>query len=73
MTGLDPTLKRLDGELIPFLNERDNETRLRNIDAIGPFWSSLAMAASEYDREGHRIRFTVLPGINSLIGVPPKP
>ncbi len=73
MNGLDPTLKRLTGELIPFLNERDNETRLRTVDSIGPFWASLAMAASEYDAEGHRIRFTVPPGVNSLTGAPPTP
>jgi ABC-type transporter Mla subunit MlaD len=73
MNELDPTLRRLDGELIPYLHERDPETRLRNLEAIGPFWASLAMAASEYDAEGHRIRFTVPPGVNSLIGVPPSP
>ena len=71
MNQLDPTLRRLDRDLIPFLNARDNETRLRNVESIGPFWAALAMAASEYDAEGHRIRFTVPPGVNSLIGVPP--
>jgi ABC-type transporter Mla subunit MlaD len=71
MNGLDPTLRRLDSELIPFLHERDNETRLRNLESIGPFSAAISMAASEYDAEGHRIRFTVPPGVNSLIGAPP--
>lgn len=66
MRGLTPTLARLDDELLPWLRERDDSTRLRNYESIGPFWSALAMAAGEYDDEGYRIRFTVPTGSNSF-------
>jgi hypothetical protein len=61
MRELDPTLRRLDAELLPFLRERDPETRLLNYEAIGPFFASLDAAASEFDREGYRIRLHVPP------------
>jgi virulence factor Mce-like protein len=70
MQGLDPTLVRLDKELLPYLREKDPETRLKNYEAIGPFWAALASAAAETDAEGHRIRFTVPPGPNSYVSLP---
>jgi phospholipid/cholesterol/gamma-HCH transport system substrate-binding protein len=70
MEGLDPTLVRLDKELLPYLRETDPDTRLKNYHAIGPFWAALAMAAAETDAEGHRIRFTVPPGANSFVSLP---
>lgn len=71
MKGLDPTLNRLDSELLPYLRKRDNETHLKLYETIGPFWSALAMSAAEFDSEGHRIRFTVPPQSNSYINTPP--
>jgi ABC-type transporter Mla subunit MlaD len=70
LLGLDPTLKRLDSNLLPYLRATDPETRLRNYEAIGPFWSTLASAASEFDAQGHRIRFTVPFGANSFLSLP---
>jgi hypothetical protein len=70
MRDLTPVLDRLDTELIPWLNKSDNETRLKVYEMIGPFWSDLAMAASEYDDEGFRIRFTVPTGTNSIGNLP---
>jgi hypothetical protein len=70
MQDLDPTLVRLDRELLPYLRKTDPETRLRNYEAIGPFWSALAMSAAEFDSEGHRIRFTVPLGANSAVSAP---
>jgi virulence factor Mce-like protein len=70
MAQLDPTLTRLDGELLPYLRKRDSGTRLLNYEAIGPFWAALAMDAGEFDRAGYRIRFTVPFGPNSFISSP---
>ena len=70
MQDLQPALERLDAELLPWLRKRDDGTRLRNYESIGPFWSTLAMAAGEYDSEGYRIRFTVPTGRNSFLSSP---
>jgi ABC-type transporter Mla subunit MlaD len=71
MEGLDPTLDRLDNELLPYLRKKDDETRLPLYETIGPFWAALAMSAAEYDSEGHRIRFTVPPNTNSYVNSAP--
>jgi ABC-type transporter Mla subunit MlaD len=70
MQGLDPTLTRLLNELLPYLRQTDSGTRLKNYEAIGPFWSTLASAAAEFDSEGHRIRFTVPLNTNSFVNSP---
>lgn len=61
MQGLNPTLQRLTDKLLPFLRDRDGGTRLRNYEAIGPFFSDLDAAAAEFDKEGYRIRLHVPP------------
>lgn len=59
LRGLDPTLRRLDSELLPFLRERDERTRLRLYEALGPTFSSIDHLGSEFDRIGFRSRVTV--------------
>ncbi len=70
MNDLEPTFERLDSELIPWLNKKDDSTRMKVYEMIGPFWSALAGAAGEYDDEGYRIRFTVPPSTNSVGNLP---
>jgi ABC-type transporter Mla subunit MlaD len=70
MQDLEPTLTRLDKELFPWLRRPDEGTRLATYEMIGPFWSDLASAASEYDSEGYRIRLTVPLNTNSVISAP---
>jgi ABC-type transporter Mla subunit MlaD len=70
MKDLTPTFDRLDSELLPWLNKKDDSTRMKVYEMIGPFWSTLAGAASEYDDEGYRIRFTVPPSTNSVGNLP---
>jgi ABC-type transporter Mla subunit MlaD len=71
MDALHPTLTRMLSELLPYLRKRDPDTKLQIYETIGPFWSSLAMAAGEYDSVGHRIRFTVPPNVNSFVSSVP--
>jgi virulence factor Mce-like protein len=52
-TGLDNT----SSQIIPWLGATDPETRLRNYEAIGPFFSAVDSAASEYDGYGHMVNF----------------
>lgn len=65
--GLDPTIRRLDSELLPFLARRDDSTRLRNYEAIGPFFSAVGGSAMEFNDLGHIIQFPVLGGPNSAL------
>jgi ABC-type transporter Mla subunit MlaD len=69
--ALDPTIQRLGAQLIPFLQSRDSGTKLRIYESIGPFFSSISSAASEYDAIGHRIRLEVPPAITGFLTTPP--
>lgn len=57
LTALDPTVKRLNSDLIPFLGRTDSDTKLRNYEAIGPFISALDSAAGEFDASGNFLHF----------------
>jgi hypothetical protein len=67
LSGLDPTVGRLNAELLPYLDRRDSSTRLRNYEAIGPFFSSLDSAAAAFNDAGHALQFAVAPGPNSVL------
>jgi hypothetical protein len=67
INALNPTIQRLLSQLLPFLQSRDSGTRLRIYESIGPFFSSISSAASEYDSIGHRIRLEVPPSITGLL------
>ena len=65
--GLEPTIDRLNERTLPWLAERDDELDLRTYEAIGPFFSVLAMAAAEFDSIGHRLHLSTPGGSNSAI------
>ncbi|EHN10673.1 putative Mce family protein [Patulibacter medicamentivorans] len=59
--ALDPTVRRLDDELLPWLRRRDDDTKLRNYEAIGPLFSVLDSAAGDYDANGWFFHFPITP------------
>jgi virulence factor Mce-like protein len=65
--GLEPTVDRLNQTTLPWLTERDEESELRNFEAIGPFFSVLSMAAAEFDAVGHRLHLSTPGASNSVI------
>lgn len=65
LNGLDPTVRRLQDELLPYLDERDKSTKLKNYEAVGPFFSSLDTVAAPFNDVGHLLQFAVLFGPNS--------
>jgi ABC-type transporter Mla subunit MlaD len=67
LDSLDPTVRRLDTDLLPFLERRDGGTRLRNFEAIGPTFSSVASAGAEFNDIGHIVQFPLVPGPNSAL------
>src|SRR5207244_3750408 len=67
LNSLDPTITRMLQELLPYLGTRDSGTGLRVFESIGPFFSSISSAASEYDSIGHRIRLEVAPSLTGFL------
>jgi hypothetical protein len=67
---LDPTLARLDAEILPFLDQRNSTTRLKNYEAIGPFFSTLASSSAQFDANGHMQRFMPGQGADSVGALP---
>jgi hypothetical protein len=47
--GLTPTVRRLNSQLLPFLNTRDSDTKLKIYEGIGPTFSDIDSAASNFD------------------------
>jgi virulence factor Mce-like protein len=70
---LDPTVRRLNAELLPFLDRRDPSTKLRNYEAIGPFFSSVNSVAAPFNDAGHLLQFAVAPGPNSVLSLNSPP
>jgi virulence factor Mce-like protein len=64
--ALDPTLARVNNEIVPFLDKTDSNTKLKNYEAIGPFFGALASSSSQFDANGHMQRFMPGQGIDSL-------
>lgn len=69
LRGLDPVVRRVDAEVLPFLAMRDDENKLRTFEAIGPAFSAAAMAGAEFDDNGHRFRLTVPAANNSAVAL----
>lgn len=73
MSALRPTIERLDGTLIPFLERRDEETGLRNYEAIGPTGAAAGSAGSEFDGGGYMLHFPSQSDERSVLSSPCQP
>jgi virulence factor Mce-like protein len=69
-TALAPTLARLQDEILPFLNKTDSNTKLKNYEAIGPFFGALASSSQQFDANGHMQRFMAGQGLDSVGALP---
>jgi hypothetical protein len=67
LTGLRPTIDRLNSSILPWLGQRDPDTRMINYQSIGPTFSVLDKAGAEYDQAGYRLHLSTLLGSASLI------
>lgn len=70
LTALEPTLNRLNSQILPWLQSDDSVLKRPIYDLIGPTLSDLGSATAEYDSLGHTIHFPALPGINSVDLIP---
>jgi virulence factor Mce-like protein len=66
LNGLSPTVNRLNAQLIPFLNTRDDDTHLKIYEGIGPTFSDIDSAASQFDGSSWFLHFDASAGVNSV-------
>jgi phospholipid/cholesterol/gamma-HCH transport system substrate-binding protein len=70
MEALEPTIRRLDEDVLPWLHEIDPETGRRTFEMIGPTVASSSGIASEFDGAGYWIRFPSTAGERALLPSP---
>jgi hypothetical protein len=66
LTALDPTLRRTETELLPFLEAKDDDVPLPVHQLIGPTFSALAAAGGLFHDVGHIVNFPVQPSESSV-------
>jgi virulence factor Mce-like protein len=67
LNNLRPTIDRLNASILPWLSQRDPDTRMINYESIGPTFSVLDKAAAEYDTAGYRLHLSTLLGSASVL------
>jgi virulence factor Mce-like protein len=72
MAELTPTMTRTDTQIVPFLNERSSTTKLRNYEAIGPFFAAVDSSASTLDAGGFMQRFQPGQRAGASTEIPPS-
>ncbi len=70
IAALEPTVDRSLRELVPWLARRDDETRLANGWAIGPWFSGASAVASRFDANGYLLRMQPGLSVRSLDALP---
>lgn len=64
---LEPVVARANDELLPWLHRRDEDTRLRLFEAIGPFFAVTSSSAGDFDARGHFLHFPITPTADSVL------
>ncbi|MCW3038906.1 MAG: putative Mce family protein [Solirubrobacterales bacterium] len=67
MRALDPTVRRLRDELLPWLAKEDEDTELATYEAIGPAFSVLDSAAADFDKNGWFFHFPITPSGDTVL------
>lgn len=68
--ALDPTLRRTADRIVPWLERRDDETKLRNLESIGPWFAGADAVASRFDANGFVLRMQPGVSLRSLDSLP---
>jgi phospholipid/cholesterol/gamma-HCH transport system substrate-binding protein len=69
LNGLKPTLRRVSGEIVPWLNETDPVTKIKNYTSVGGALSTLNNMAAEFDKIGFRLHVSTPAANNSVISL----
>jgi phospholipid/cholesterol/gamma-HCH transport system substrate-binding protein len=67
IAGLRPTLNRLNAQLLPLLDARSSDTRLRLYETLGPMASSLSASLAGFDANTALYNFNVQFATGSLL------
>jgi len=65
LTGLAPTLARTNNVLIPWLNQTNANTNLKNYEAIGPTFATVDSSAAMFDGYSHIQRFGAADAVSA--------
>lgn len=71
ITSLTPTLDRVQNTFIPFLNQTDSDTKLKNYEAVGPAVAGVGSAIAYGDQYGALADFQAGFGENAVAGESP--
>jgi phospholipid/cholesterol/gamma-HCH transport system substrate-binding protein len=71
IASLTPTLARVQNSFLPFLNQTDPETKLKNYEAVGPAVAGVSSAIALGDQYGTLAGFEAGFGENAVAGVSP--
>jgi hypothetical protein len=70
LAALDPTVRRLADDLVPYLEHTDGDLHLPVYQLIGPTISTLNAVSGQFGDPGHIINFPVQPAENSFTFIP---
>lgn len=68
--ALDPSVKRFDEDLLPWLNEKDKTSGRTTAQMIGPTFSAASSSTTEFDGSGFWIRFPAIFGERPALSAP---
>lgn len=69
--GLNPTVDRVQSELLPWLYSTDPRSGRRVYELPGPTFAAVDSMGAPYDAMGHMVNFGAGPGLRSLQGFSP--
>jgi phospholipid/cholesterol/gamma-HCH transport system substrate-binding protein len=64
---LGPTVRRLDGELLPYLRREVDDIHMPLYELIGPTFGVIGAGASEFDASGNWLHFAISGAPNSVV------
>lgn len=69
MARLDPTVSRMNSDIVPWLQSTDPWSHRQVYQLIGPFFAGLASITSVMDSNGHQVRFQPGSGLRGAHGI----
>jgi phospholipid/cholesterol/gamma-HCH transport system substrate-binding protein len=65
--GLDPTVRRLNDELVPYLRREVDDLHMPLYQLVGPTFGVMASGAGEFDASGNWMHFAITGAPNTLV------
>jgi hypothetical protein len=65
----DPTVDRMNAEILPWLQSQDPASKRQVYQLIGPFFAAMSSITGQMDHYGHQVRFQAGSGMRGLHGI----